>query len=93
LSQYDSAAVRCTAAVSEVLDESPALDNTDSIIASGECTTLSGLALTGRDLLALGHPPGRKLGETLNKLLDNVIENPGNNKREILIALVESFNV
>jgi len=93
LSKYDSAAVRCTAAISEVFGKGPALDNTDSIIASGECTTLSGLALTGRDLLALGHPPGRELGETLNKLLNNVIENPGNNKREILIALVESFNV
>ena len=70
-----------------------ALDITDSIIVSGECTTLGELAITGRDLLASGHPPGRKLGETLNKLLDNVIENPEHNKRETLLDIVRRLDL
>jgi len=104
LSKNDPGVVRCAAAISDILDEEPAwentdsdvpgevsaLDNTDNIIASGECTTLGGLAITGRDLLADGHPPGRELGKTLNKLLDNVIENPENNDRETLLSIVRS---
>jgi len=101
LSKNDPEVVRCAAAISDILDkesapdntdsgvagEISALDNTDSIIASGECTTLGELALTGSDLLANGHPPGRGLGETLSKLLDNVIENPENNERDTLLSI------
>jgi len=104
LSKNDPGVVRCAAVISDILDEEPApdktdsgvpdevsaLDNTDSIIASGECTTLDELAITGRDLLAAGHPPGRELGKTLNKLLDNVIGNPENNDRETLLSIVRS---
>jgi len=102
LSKNDPDVIRCAAAISDILGEDPAPDNTgggvpekvsaleitDSIITSGECITLGELAITGRDLLAGGHPPGRKLGETLNKLLDNVIENPENNERETLLSIV-----
>ena len=77
--------------VSGIPDGESALDTTDSIIASTECTTLGELAITGRDLIANGHPPGRGLGETLNKLLDNVIENPENNDRETLLGVARRY--
>ena len=94
LSKHGDIVVRCAAAVNEVLDETGQgdrppvlLELTDSVIRSGECITLGGLAVCGRDLLAAGHLPGQKIGETLNKLLDHVIVNPGDNNRETLMKL------
>jgi len=63
------------------------LEKLDNVLASNECTTLSELAIDGRDLLGLGHPAGRELGEKLNKLLDHVIENPEDNTRERLLEV------
>jgi len=93
LSIYDAAVVRTAAAVSDVLVDDNALERADYILASGECTTLGELAVAGRDLLELGHPPGPELGETLNILLEHVIENPQDNKREVLLGLVETYNI
>jgi len=92
LSKNDVAVVRCAAALSDVFNETgegEALINAQEIISSGECFTLGDLSVTGRDLLEMGHPSGRELGETLNKLLEHVIENPENNKREKLLELMK----
>ena len=104
LSRNDAGVVRCAAAVNDVLNDTfedeafednlsktSALGNTDRILASNECTTLGGLAVDGRDLLAQGHTSGRELGETLKKLLNHVIEFPKDNSRKILLALAESI--
>ena len=48
--------------------------------------TLKELAVTGKDLIAAGMKPGKELGEVLNKLLDAVLEDPGCNTREELLA-------
>jgi tRNA nucleotidyltransferase (CCA-adding enzyme) len=44
------------------------------------------LAVTGRDLQALGLA-GRKLGEVLGVLLDRVLDDPGLNTRDALLAI------
>jgi len=91
LSKNDVAVVRCAAAVSDVFDITgggDALIHAEEIISSGECFTLGELGVTGRDLLEIGHPPGKELGETLGKLLDYVIENPKNNNRDKLLELM-----
>ena len=96
LSKNDAAVVRCAAAVSDVLDktgEKNSLKKTDHVIASGECVTLGDLAVTGKDLLELGHSSGRELGETLSRLLEHIIENPEDNKREKLLDIVESIKL
>jgi len=62
-----------------------ALSMTDEIIASGECFSLSCLAVTGSDLIALGHQPGREIGKTLDMLLSHVLEHPEDNVREVLL--------
>ena len=49
---------------------------------------LADLAVDGEDLLRAGVPPGRALGETLERLLDAVLEDPIRNTREALLALV-----
>jgi len=61
------------------------LQKVEEIITSGECYSLSGLAVNGSDLIAHGHSPGKELGETLKKLLCHVVEHPEDNVREILL--------
>jgi len=93
LSKTDIDAVRCAASINDVINGGHALSSIDEIIASGECIELSKLAVSGRDLLELGYPPGRELGETLNKLLEHVLENPQCNERDTLLGLVENRNL
>lgn len=57
-----------------------------AVLRSGECFSLSHLAVSGNDLAALGFQ-GRAVGEMLDFLLDYVIEYPENNKRELLLLL------
>ena len=58
------------------------------ICAAGECTSLSGLAVTGRDLIAAGMKPGKELGETLQHLLELVLDDPSLNTKEALLERV-----
>ncbi len=52
----------------------------------GEPVTLAELALGGRDLIALGIPPGIDLRDTLDALLALVLDDPAENTRERLTA-------
>lgn len=54
------------------------------ILEKKECVSLKTLAVTGSDLIALGMKPGKEIGETLNSLLELVLENPEYNTRKIL---------
>lgn len=56
----------------------------ERILERNDCVTLRSLALTGKDLIDLGMKPGREMGETLNKLLELVLEKPEANTRETL---------
>lgn len=55
------------------------------VMEQGQCVSLKDLAITGTDLIAAGWKPGRELGETLQKLLELVLEDPGKNRSEILM--------
>ena len=58
------------------------------IMDEGQCVSLKTLAISGRDLIDhTGMKPGRELGETLQNLLDMVIEDPFLNKRETLLKI------
>lgn len=58
----------------------------DAIRGRGDPLTRGELAVTGRDLEALGLS-GKRIGETLAALLDRVLEEPAANTRERLLAL------
>jgi hypothetical protein len=50
------------------------------------------LALTGKDLIQeLGLAPGPRIGSTLRKLLQAVLDNPEKNQREALLDLAKSL--
>lgn len=57
-----------------------------AIEASGAPLRVRDLAVSGNDLAAAGVPPGKAMGEILRRLLDEVLDEPGRNTREHLLA-------
>ena len=55
-----------------------------------ECYSLNELAINGKDLVDLGYK-GKEIGEKLNFLLYNVIENPNINNKTDLINIIDSL--
>ena len=88
---YGVDVVRCAAGAHDTLAGGSALKRAGELIASGECFSLNRLAVSGSDLIAIGHPPGRELGISLERLLSHVIENPGDNARDVLLGMAEQW--
>ncbi|TAH69584.1 MAG: CCA tRNA nucleotidyltransferase [Anaerolineaceae bacterium] len=61
------------------------------MIARNECVSIKELKIGGKDLIAAGFKPGRRMGLILNRLLDAVIEDPSLNDKETLINMAMSF--
>ena len=61
------------------------------IVARDEAVSLKDLAITGKDLIALGEKPGKGLGDILNRLLEAVLEHPEWNNQETLLELYRSW--
>ena len=66
------------------------LEMLHALCAADACMSLKQLAVTGADLLALGIPQGRAVGEMLNCLLEAVIDGSLSNEREALLEYVKS---
>jgi tRNA nucleotidyltransferase (CCA-adding enzyme) len=60
----------------------------DRIREAGEPLALKDLAVKGDDLIAAGVRPGPEVGETLSRLLEEVIEDPARNTKEYLLSRV-----
>ena len=58
----------------------------EEILAAGECVSLKTLAVSGKDLIEAGLEPGKKLGDILKLLLEEVLEEPEKNTREFLLS-------
>ena len=58
----------------------------DELISEDACTTLRKLAVNGNDLLTLGMKPGPKIGQILDLLLDDVIDEKIPNERDVLLS-------
>ena len=58
------------------------------ILSRGDCISLKQLALTGRDLIALGVKPGPEVGKKLAFLFRKVLEQPELNEKETLKKLL-----
>jgi len=57
------------------------------IIDAKECIYIKDLKISGRDVMSLGCPKGREVGEVLENLLDKVLERPSLNEEETLRRL------
>lgn len=58
------------------------------ILQRQECVSLKTLAVTGSDLIALGMKPGKELGDTLQELLELVLDQPECNTKEYLSQII-----
>ena len=60
----------------------------DQLLAEDACFCLKDLALNGHDLMALGYE-GRAIGETLNRLLELVLDEQVENSKDALLAALK----
>lgn len=56
-----------------------------------ECLSLKDLAVNGRDLIGKGLKPGRELGEILQRMLQDVLEDPVHNEKEYLLNNLDRY--
>ena len=63
----------------------------ETVLEKRQCVILQDLAVDGKDLLAIGYPQGRLVGEALRKLLNMVLDNPEYNNREYLLERASEF--
>ncbi len=59
-----------------------------SVRAAGDPLALNALAVDGNDLIAAGVRPGPEVGETLHRLLGEVLDDPTRNTRDYLLSRV-----
>ncbi|MBO5374744.1 MAG: HD domain-containing protein [Clostridia bacterium] len=62
----------------------------NEILAENECFSLKNLAINGSHLIENGFKAGKQIGEILDYLLNEVIEERAENKKEILLALAKA---
>lgn len=55
------------------------------ILQRGDCLSLRELAVTGDDLMEAGVSKGKQMGEILDKLFDEVLQDPALNRRDYLM--------
>lgn len=61
------------------------------ILAERQPYLVSHLAVNGKDLIRLGYKPGREIGDTLKRLIDEVIINPELNNRNYLLKAAKEY--
>jgi len=67
------------------------IENIEDIITSGECYTLSKLAVNGSDISSLGIFPAKLTGKVLHGLLEQVIDGEAENEKKSLINLAKKL--
>ena len=65
----------------------------EEVLQKDECFSLKDLAVNGKDLIEIGYKPGKEIGNTLNDLLQLVIEDVCPNERNELLKYVETTDV
>lgn len=76
----------------ERLDAVNALEQQlQQLIDSGCCVDLKALAIHGEDLQAIGYIPGRQLGDTLQQLLEEVMDGQLPNERSALLRRAQQL--
>lgn len=58
------------------------------ILEAGDALSVKDLKITGKDLMEMGIPQGKEIGEFLNWLLDQVLLHPDFNTKENLIKMI-----
>ena len=64
----------------------------EEIIATNACVSLRDLAINGEDLIHHGFPQGKRIGIVLNRLLQMVINEELENKKDALLEIVKKWD-
>lgn len=59
----------------------------EQVVEEKQCVKLADLAINGRDLMDLGFPKGRMIGEVLQQLLHQVLDYPNMNQKALLLDI------
>ena len=62
-----------------------------AVLERGECTELKDLAIDGHDLIDQGIPAGKEVGEILKRLLNDVLDDPSLNRKELLLERIGKY--
>lgn len=77
---------------SDRIEELSEIENLiDEVLQEEECFSLKDLAVNGKDLMSVGYKAGKELGNTLNRLLQLVIDGDCPNEKEKLLQEAESL--
>lgn len=63
----------------------------DKLMRENQCTSKSQLAISGQDLIAMGLPQGKVIGQVLNQLFEQVLETPELNTKDKLLELAHKI--
>ncbi|GHU24968.1 HDIG domain-containing protein [Spirochaetia bacterium] len=69
----------------------PLMSRVDSVLAQQNCLSLKDLAINGRDIIALGIPPGPRVGMVLQELFETTLEDPDQNTPEQLKTIAQNI--
>lgn len=72
-------------------DARAAKEALQAILSRGDCVSLSMLAVSGNDLIALGIPAGKRVGTVLEALLDRVIDGDLPNEKAALLEAAKTL--
>lgn len=61
------------------------------MLSRGDCVSLKELNLKGKDLIEAGLKPGKRIGEILNRLLEEVITRPELNDKVALMEIAKKI--
>ena len=62
-----------------------------AVLERGKCTELKDLAIDGHDLIDQGIPAGKEVGEILKRLLNDVLDDPSLNRKELLLERIGKY--
>jgi hypothetical protein len=66
-------------------------DRIERILAANDALSIKDLAVHGDDLMAIGIPKGKRIGDTLSFLFETVLDDPKQNTREQLLLLAKNY--
>lgn len=61
----------------------------EEVLNNNECFSLKDLDISGKDLISIGYKPGKELGNTLNKLLEMVVNEDIKNDKYLLLQFAK----
>jgi len=70
----------------------PLIERIDTTLTQSRALSLKDLAISGKELMTLGIPPGKRMGIILNELLEAVLEDPALNTGEKLLEIAANLS-